>query len=414
MAPAARLGEVHELHLRSAPWPYEELDVAGLRAAGHRAVPFREFVLKIHQRCNLACDYCYMYEHADQSWRERPRTMPGEVRDAALARMAAHARRHELSRVRIVLHGGEPLLYGAARLAELVESARAAMPASCRVSFGMQTNGVLLDEPALAVLRRHGVVVGVSVDGTAADHDRHRRTPAGRGSFAAVARALALLRRPENGPVYGGLLCTVTAGADPIACYEQLMAFEPPAIDLLLPHANWAHPPWRPDGVATPYADWLIAVFDRWYCDPSPARIRLFDDAISLVLGGAGRTEQLGLSPSGVVVVESDGAIEQVDALKSAYPGACATGLNVLRDDFDQALDHPGIVARQIGRAALADECLACPAVAFCGGGHYAHRYRRGVGFRAPSVHCADLRVFLRHVYDRVAADLSPAAGSPP
>ncbi|MFD0524782.1 radical SAM protein [Paractinoplanes durhamensis] len=271
----------------------------------------------------------------------------------------------------------------------------------------MQTNGVLLDERALAELRPLGIRAGVSVDGTAAEHDRHRRTPGGRGSFAAVARALDLLRRPENRPLYGGLLCTVAAGTDPIACYEQLIAFEPPAIDLLLPHANWESPPPRPDGVATPYADWLTAVFDRWYADKSPIRIRLFDDAISLVLGGSGRSEQLGLSPAGLVVIETDGAVEQVDALKSAYPGACATGLNVLRDELDDALDHPGIVARQIGRAALSDECLACPALAFCGGGHYAHRYRRDTGFRSPSVHCADLRVFVRHVYDRIAADLS-------
>src|SRR4051812_31391185 len=39
---------------RAAPWPYAELDVAAARAAGHRPVPFRELVLKVHQRCNLA------------------------------------------------------------------------------------------------------------------------------------------------------------------------------------------------------------------------------------------------------------------------------------------------------------------------------------------------------------------------
>ncbi len=404
--------DVAAAHRRAASWPYAELDVAALRAAGHAPVPFRELVLKVHQRCNLACDYCYVYELADQSWRERPRTMPDEVRDAALARFGEHARRHNLSRVRIVLHGGEPLLYGAARVAELVTAARAAVPDGCHVEFGMQTNGVLLDESTVAMLLELGVTVGVSVDGTPADHDRHRRAPNGRGSFSAVARALDLLGRPENRPAYAGLLCTVAADTDPIACYEQLLSFDPPAIDLLLPHANWQHPPQRAGGTAIPYADWLIAVFDRWYADRTPVRVRLFDDAISLVLGGSSRSEQMGLSPSGVLVVESDGAIEQVDALKSAYEGACATGLNVLRDELDAAFDHPGIVARQIGRAALSDDCLACPAVAFCGGGHYAHRYRPGAGFRSPSVYCADLLVFVRHVYDRVAADLFSRTGS--
>ena len=33
----------------------------------------REFIVKVHSRCDLSCDYCYMYEMADQSWRSRPR-----------------------------------------------------------------------------------------------------------------------------------------------------------------------------------------------------------------------------------------------------------------------------------------------------------------------------------------------------
>jgi len=34
-------------------------------------LPFCEFTLKLHGRCNLACDYCYMYEMVDQSWRQK-------------------------------------------------------------------------------------------------------------------------------------------------------------------------------------------------------------------------------------------------------------------------------------------------------------------------------------------------------
>ena len=32
-------------------------------------VPLSQIVLKIHSRCDLACDHCYVYEAADQSWR---------------------------------------------------------------------------------------------------------------------------------------------------------------------------------------------------------------------------------------------------------------------------------------------------------------------------------------------------------
>jgi len=390
----------------AAPWPYAELDVAALRAGGWLPTPIHEVVLKVHQRCNLACDYCYVYELADQSWRDRPAAMSPEVWRAALARLGEHVERHDLTSVRVVLHGGEPLLFGADRLAELADAVRAALPDTCRVEIGLQTNGVRLDAATVAMLRRHRIRVGVSVDGVEADHDRHRRMPNGRGSFAAVARALELLRQPENKAVYAGILCTVAPETDPLACYEQLLKFEPPMIDFLLPHANWDEPPRRPAGTETPYAQWLSAVFDHWYAGSPSVRVRLFEDIMSLVLSGPSRSEQVGLSPSGVVVIESDGAIEQVDALKSAYEGACATGLDVRRDGFDAVLGDPGMVARQIGLRALSQTCLDCDVHQVCGGGHYAHRYRRGLGFRAPSVYCADLKKIIQHVHTRLAADI--------
>ena len=52
-----------------APWPLLDLDMAAIRAAGHQPIPFRQFILKVHSRCNLSCSYCYVYEMADQAWR---------------------------------------------------------------------------------------------------------------------------------------------------------------------------------------------------------------------------------------------------------------------------------------------------------------------------------------------------------
>jgi uncharacterized protein len=309
--------------------------------------------------------------------------------------------------MRLVLHGGEPLLAGADRLAALVSDFRAMLSPACELVVRTQTNAVLLDEAMLTRLRECGVGIGVSLDGTAADNDRHRRLPDGRGSFAAVDRALRLLGRDEHRDAFSGLLCTVDPTTDPVATYEELLRYRPPLIDLLLPHANWSEPPQFADGLH-PLADWLIAVFDRWYDAPrQETRIRLFEDIIALSLGGAGRSEQIGLSPVAVVVVETDGAIEQVDSLKSTYPGACDTGLNVRTDPFDAALLHPGVVARQIGLRALSETCRRCPIHKICGGGHYVHRFKAGDGFRNPSVYCADILHLVQHVTGRVQADLA-------
>lgn len=107
-------------------------------------VPFRQFLLKIHSRCDLACDYCYMYEAADQSWRGRPRRMELETVRRTAALIAAHAREHRPAEVRIVLHGGEPLLVGARHLEELLGVLTGALEGVTVPRFVLQTNGVRL------------------------------------------------------------------------------------------------------------------------------------------------------------------------------------------------------------------------------------------------------------------------------
>jgi uncharacterized protein len=135
-------------------------------------------------------------------------------------------------------------------------------------------------------------------------------------------------------------------------------------------------------------------------------RIRLFEEIMHVILGGTSGTESIGLTPSRMVVVETDGAIEQGDVLKAAYPGAPETGLHVDRDSFDAALLMPGVAARQLGERALADECQACRIRLICGGGLYAHRYRPGTGFANPSVYCPDLMSLITHIHQTMQADI--------
>lgn len=374
------------------------------------AVPFRQFVLKLHSRCNLACTYCYIYTSPDRSWQTRPLTArPDTVRQTAL-RIAEHVTAHRLRSIRIDLHGGEPLLTGPGPLLEQAQAIRAAVPADCSVSFGVQTNGTLLTAASLGTLADAGILVGLSLDGGTAPLNRRRVDHAGRSSWPAVSRAARLLsERPET---FAGILCTIDITSDPVEVYESLRALAPPMLDFLLPHANWSSPPpapLRPAG-PTPYGDWLCTVFDLWWEGPGQApRVRLFTEIIGLLLGRPSSTEAVGLSPVVALVVDTDGVIEQVDSLKSAYDGAAATGLDVFRHSFDEALVHPGMAARQQGRDGLGEQCRACALVEVCGGGNYAHRYRDAVsGFRNPSVHCGDLERLIRHIASRVNSVVSP------
>jgi len=408
-------GAAPAIDRQPAEWP-AELDVPALRAAGWRAVPFRQFLLKVHSRCNLSCDYCYVYEMADQGWRRQPGTMSPAVVEQAAARIAEHATEHSLPEVRVVLHGGEPLLAGRDFFDHLGATFRRAVAGETRLEFGLQTNGILLDETFLRQLLRLRIRVGVSLDGDQSAQDRHRTYSNGRGSYDRVVRALRLLGEPEYRQLFSGLLCTIDLANDPVATYESLLEFDPPSVDFLLPHGNWsAPPPGRPgDPAATPYADWLIAIFDRWYCAPArEAGVRFFEEIINLLLGGGSAVESIGLTPVNLIVVETDGTLEQVDSLKAAFDGAPVTGLNVFDHAFDVAMEHSSIVARQLGLAGLAAACRSCPVVDVCGGGLYPQRYRSGTGFLNPSVYCPDLLRLIGHISERLSADVGRLLGSP-
>jgi uncharacterized protein len=392
-------------------WPFT-LDISGIMAGGWSPISFREFVVKIHSRCDLACDYCYMYEMADQSWRTRPRRMSMEIAQSAAMRIGEHVRGHQIPSVALIMHGGEPLLAGRELIAELVHATRAAVGSGVQVDARVQTNGVGLDDSYLRLFRDLDVKVGVSLDGAAESHDRHRRFASGRGSHAAVAAGLDRLTRPGFRHLFSGLLCTIDLRNDPIATYKALTEFDPPKIDFLLPHGTWASPPpgRMPGAAEAPYADWLIAIFDHWYSAPD-TRVRQFEDIMHLLLGGDSSNEMLGLSPARIAVIETDGAIELADNLKVAYHGAGMTGLDVTRNTLDEALLLPGVVARQMGSRSLSPQCRACDIRRVCGAGLYAHRYRRGTGFYNPSVYCPDLMKLIGHIRETMRADIDERRG---
>jgi uncharacterized protein len=351
-----------------------------------------QYVLKVHSRCDLACDHCYVYEHADQSWQIKPRAIPVATAGRAADRIAEHASRHQLPAVRVVLHGGEPLLLGLSAMRAILQLLATRIGAVTQLELRIHTNGVLLTEQWCTLFSEYRVRIGISLDGDKVANDRHRRFANGRSSYDQARRALQLLRQPEYRELYAGVLCTIDLENDPIKVYEALLVEEPPNLDLLLPHATWDNPPKRLDDVTGSYGAWLACIFARWTRDGRPVPIRLFNSLLAAASGRASQSESVGLEPADLLVIDTDGSWEQPDSLKTAYDGAASTGLEVFSSTVDEVVGQPGFRVRLGGAAMLSADCRECEIVQVCGGGLYAHRYRSDNGFDNPTVYCRDMK----------------------
>jgi uncharacterized protein len=86
-----------------------------MTAGSHRSHALDTVLLKVASRCNLDCGYCYVYHMGDQGWREQPKLMSAAVLERVADRLGAQLRLQRTP-FSVVLHGGEPLLLGPARL----------------------------------------------------------------------------------------------------------------------------------------------------------------------------------------------------------------------------------------------------------------------------------------------------------
>lgn len=352
-------------------------------------------VMKVASRCNLNCDYCYMYNLADQSYLRQPRVMSTAVSEALIARAAEHSRDRSLPFFTFVFHGGEPLLAGKTFFQEFVGKAKRAFRET-RPKFVVQTNGTLLTREWCELFKELGVGIGISLDGPKSTHDLHRVDHAGRGSYDAVLAGWTLAAEAGLQP---GALIVIDVSTSPSEMLEFVKLLKPVMVDFLLPDATHDNPPRRPiHSSNTPYADWLIEVFDAWVSAADASlRIRTFDQIMRSVLGFDDGFDPLGTGAVEVLVIETDGEIQAADALRACHNGITRTPFNVQRHSFDQAFKHPIIDLYYNSHNALCVDCQRCELRDICGGGYLAHRYKAGL-FNNPSVYCEDLKKTIGHV----------------
>ncbi|NAW51606.1 radical SAM protein [Elizabethkingia argentiflava] len=365
----------------------------------------RNLVVKIASRCNLNCKYCYMYNMGDESYKLQPKLMSDMVMIQMFNKVKEHCIENNIQGFTFILHGGEPLLSGKKFVEKFVHCAKNILsPKSINVRFSLQTNGLLLDESWCHLLSKLGITIGISIDGLKEDNDANRIDHSGRGSYDRIIKAIKISHKSN---IDVGVLSVININSNPIQIYNHFKEIGIKSVDFLIPEATYQSLPAKPIKgqyvkSKTPYADWLIDLFDIWINDENRLNIRRFNQYIHSIMGGDINGDEMGNLHNEVLVVETNGTFEAVDALKVCGESFTKTNTTVMQSSISDALKTDLAEQYYYSHFNLPKKCIVCPINETCGGGYIPHRYNIENGFNNPSVYCNDLLKLIIHIQNKI------------
>jgi len=362
-------------------------------------------VFKISERCNLKCDYCYFFFGGDETWKLHPSVVPQQVVASLGAFAARAARDHGLKTITLIFHGGEPLLMRRPRFAEMCDTLRS-YENGFRFHFGLQTNGVLVDDEWIALFERYQVSVGVSLDGPRTANDLHRLDQSGRSSYD---RTVAGLRRLQQAAAAGkmsapGLLCVINPVVDGGETYRHF------AHDLGVRKMSFLTPDYTWDSgvdqsVVRGVERFLLDSLRAWLADRKPeVRIRVFSELLAALIDPHAMelVRTFRDDYRNIISVSSNGDLGPEDTLRILDPRFGSMGLNVARHKLADLTESDAWREQAEAATVRPKGCQGCGWWKICKAGRPINRYSRAQGFGNPSLYCSGLK----DVYTEIAAFL--------
>lgn len=365
-----------------------------------------EVVLKVAERCNINCSYCYVFNKGNTNYQSKPPYMSRDVLKKAAQFVNNGARDLGATKVVIVFHGGEPLMLGKRDFSWCAQHLREVVTHPSELVLAVQTNAMLVDAEWIEIFSANNIAVGVSIDGPRAIHDTERVDFKNRGTYERTIKGLRILQgAAESGQIYDpGIICAVQPLANGAETYSHFVRqLKVKDMSFHLPMDTHDTFLGDPDG----YGKFLCDAFDEWLRDgDSSVHVRMFAQFVGYLQGRYTRTA---LSKSAVnlqhVTIESDGAID-IDELKPIPLGFPA--LNIHTHSLVEYANSAMPKFYKEVHGSLSDQCAECVWKNYCRGGLVhgvqVNRWSKKKGFDNVSVLCSAWRQFYSHATQRMLA----------
>lgn len=355
-------------------------------------------VIKLASRCNINCTYCYWFR--DKHVYNQPKLLLPEVEQLLFEKLERHLANYPRTSFLIVLHGGEPLLFGKKRFRKFCESIKQLeKKTNIFLPIAMATNGILLDNEWAEILKFYQVNVTLSIDGDQNIHDFYRKDFKGLGTYDKVITGLKVLRNYQIEP---SVLAVCNPSSDPKHLLEEFIdKLGLKYFDVLIPEKTYAD-------CYEPIADYYCRLFDLWYDKyaDSSVKIRIFDSIIKTFWGKAPLLDNIGYGVVYVVTLQPNGKLEATDTLRIIQDAFTASNYNIFEHKITDIYTDPVWQSVYSNSQHLASECENCNLKKLCGGGPLQSRWKAENGYDNPSLYCQDFKKMLPYIKKRVFSDI--------
>lgn len=336
--------------------------------------------------CNIDCEYCFylekehLYPERKHNWQMNSETLANYVKKNIKSQPA--------DIIDFIWQGGEPTLAGIDFFKQAVELQNRHKGKKTINNF-FQTNGIKLNDEWCEFFKQNNFLIGLSIDGNRAHHDKYRKTRSGKSTYDQVLNAIELLKKHKV--EFNTLTVVSDSNVDePLQVYESLkklgshyMQFIPlverianqPTDDglyLIKPDftgmadvAPWSVPNDK-------YGKFLNTIFDHWMKnDIGHYFVMNFEQTLTQLVGGKSICvfePECGAN----LALEANGDVYSCDHY--VFPEDKLGNIN--SDELPELVNSNQQLSFSKNKLLNLDKnCLTCPVRKVCNGGCPKHRF---------------------------------------
>jgi uncharacterized protein len=356
--------------------------------------PIRLVVIQPTSFCNLNCDYCYLPD------RQSKNQLSLDLIDPIFKVLfTSQFLKQDFT---VCWHAGEPLSVSPTFYEAVFERIQAAHQKynphpCCKVKYSVQTNGTLINQTWCDLFKKHGVHVGVSIDGPAFLHDAHRKTWKGLGTHASTMRGIAQLQQND---INFSVITVLTRDSlnYPDEIFQFFMDNGITNVGFNMEETEGIHrsSSLNHTTVEEPYRAFIKRFWTLVAQTDGAFKLREFEEICSLVYTGDRMTDTEMNRPFAIVNIDHKGNFSTFDpellSIKTDTYGDFVLG-NVLHDTLESVCSTKKFQQMYQDITAGIEMCRHCQYFGVCGGGAGSNKYWENGTFRSAETNACKNRI---------------------